>query len=68
MVDDIYAQRRLTKFDGGVGLGLSIAALGLYIFTLAPGVLEADGGEFQFVPWLPGIAHPTGYPLYVLAG
>lgn len=68
MVDDIYAQRRLTKFDGGVGLGLSVAALGLYIFTLAPGVLEADGGEFQFVPWLPGIAHPTGYPLYVLAG
>jgi hypothetical protein len=31
-------------------------------------VLEADGGEFQFVPWLPGLAHPTGYPLYVLLG
>jgi hypothetical protein len=45
-----------------------LIAFGLYWFTLAPTVLEADGGEFQFVPWLPGIAHPTGYPLYVLLG
>jgi hypothetical protein len=47
---------------------LALAALGLYLSTLAPTVLEADGGEFQFVPWLPGIAHPTGYPLYILLG
>jgi hypothetical protein len=45
-----------------------LAALALYFVTLAPSVLEADSGEFQFVPWLPGIAHPTGYPLYILLG
>ncbi|MBN1220398.1 MAG: DUF2723 domain-containing protein [Anaerolineae bacterium] len=45
-----------------------MAALLLYILTLAPTVLEADSGEFQFVPWLPGIAHPPGYPLYTLLG
>ena len=46
-------------------IGLSLLVYGL---TLAPTVLLADAGEFQFVPWLPGIAHPTGYPLYVLLG
>ncbi len=45
-----------------------LLALAVYGATLAPTVLFADGGEFQFVPWLPGIAHPTGYPLYVLTG
>jgi hypothetical protein len=43
-------------------------ALVLYTTTLAPTVLAADAGEFQFVAWLPGIAHPTGYPFYVLLG
>ncbi len=51
-----------------VSLGLALAGLLLYLTTLAPTVLEADSGEFQFVAWLPGIAHPTGYPLYVLLG
>lgn len=50
------------------GLALAALALVLYLATLAPTVLLADGGEFQFVPWLPGIAHPTGYPLYTLLG
>ncbi|MBE7474837.1 MAG: hypothetical protein DPW09_14255 [Anaerolineae bacterium] len=56
------------SLDRFVGLGVTLAAFLLYLSTLAPTVLEADGGEFQFVPWLPGIAHPTGYPLYVLLG
>ncbi|MGQ9627074.1 MAG: glycosyltransferase family 117 protein [Anaerolineae bacterium] len=40
----------------------------IYIKTLAPTVLMADGGEFQFVPYLAGIPHPTGYPLYIMLG
>ncbi|MCB0153889.1 MAG: DUF2723 domain-containing protein, partial [Anaerolineae bacterium] len=48
--------------------GTALLALTLYFLTLAPGVLDADSGEFQFVLWLPGLAHPTGYPLYVLLG
>jgi Protein O-mannosyl-transferase TMEM260-like len=44
------------------------AAFALYTLTLAPTVLAGDGGEFQFVPYLLGVAHPTGYPLYSLLG
>ncbi len=62
------AQQATSRWDSWVGISLTLGALALYTFTLAPTVLEADGGEFQFVPWLPGIAHPTGYPLYTLLG
>lgn len=44
------------------------AAFVLYTLTLAPSVLAGDGGEFQIVPYLLGVAHPTGYPLYCLLG
>jgi hypothetical protein len=62
------SKRRHKSLDWLIGGGLAVAAFILYLLTLAPTVLEADGGEFQFVPWLPGIAHPTGYPLYTLLG
>lgn len=68
MTDGFLAAPPRKSIDRSVGLALVLAALLLYGLTLAPTVLEADGGEFQFVPWLPGIAHPTGYPLYVLLG
>lgn len=59
-------QRRLFALLPAVLLG--IAAFALYTSTLAPTVLIGDGGEFQFVPYLLGVAHPTGYPLYCLLG
>lgn len=40
----------------------------MYVLTLAPGVLGGDAGELQFVPYILGMPHPTGYPLYVLLG
>lgn len=43
-----------------------LAAAGLYGWTLAPGVLVGDSGEFQFTGAILGIPHPTGYPLYTL--
>ncbi|MFQ5945128.1 MAG: protein O-mannosyl-transferase family, partial [Anaerolineae bacterium] len=43
-------------------------AFSLYLHTLAPTVLPADGGEFQLVAAVLGIAHPPGYPLYTLLG
>ena len=42
--------------------------LGVYSRTLAPGLLFGDAGEFQFAAWRFGLAHPTGYPLYLLLG
>jgi hypothetical protein len=42
--------------------------LGLYLSMVAPGLLDGDAGEFQFAAWCWGLAHPTGYPLYLLMG
>jgi hypothetical protein len=55
-------------FDLLPALVLGLGSFALYVTTLAPTVLFADGGEFQFVPYILGIAHPTGYPLYLLLG
>jgi hypothetical protein len=60
------AQHRL--LDGMLAALLGGGAFTLYVLTLAPTVLAGDGGEFQFASYLLGVAHPTGYPLYVLLG
>lgn len=40
----------------------------VYLFTLAPSVVEIDSGELAAVQATLGIAHPTGYPLFTLLG
>jgi hypothetical protein len=40
----------------------------IYLFTLAPSVVEIDSGELATVQITLGIAHPTGYPLFTMAG
>ena len=45
-----------------------VFAFALYLRTLAPGLLGGDSGELQFAAWLGGLAHPTGYPLYLMSG
>ena len=40
--------------------------LALYLRTLLPGMAFDDWGELQTVPHVLGIAHPTGYPTYIL--
>jgi hypothetical protein len=62
------SDRRAGLLDLLVAVLLGVGAFVLYVLTLAPTVLAGDGGEFQFVPYLLGVAHPTGYPLYVLLG
>ncbi len=51
-------------------LAAPIAAGGLafvsYLRTLDPGIAFGDWGEMQVVPHVLGIAHPTGYPTYLL--
>lgn len=39
-----------------------------YLPAVPAAVLPGDSGEFQFAVPLVGIVHPTGYPLYILAG
>jgi len=49
-------------------LGLFVLTFVVYLSTLSPTVGEADSFEFQVVSYTLGIAHPSGYPLYVLLG
>jgi len=60
-------RRATTRFSlsGSVAFG---APLALYLATLTPGVDFWDIGEMQTVPYVLGIAHPTGFPLFVLLG
>jgi hypothetical protein len=40
----------------------------IYLFTLAPSVVQIDSGELAAVQGTLGIAHPTGYPLFTMIG
>jgi len=53
-----------------LGVGLFVAALLLYVRTMAPTVAAVfdDSLEFPLVVHRLAIAHPTGYPLYTLLG
>lgn len=49
-------------------LFIPLALLPLYLSTMPVHVGQADTFEFQVVANQLGIAHPTGYPLYLLLG
>lgn len=65
------AATRDARHDWGawIDLGLALVAFGvplaLYLQTLAPGVLDADYGEFQTNIYKLGVSH-TGYPLWFM--
>jgi hypothetical protein len=44
-----------------------VAALCVYVWTLAPGLLRNDSAEFQTLAHTVGHTHPTGYPVYILS-
>ncbi len=50
------------------GVAAFTVAFAFYAATLLPGVAFWDTGEMQTVPYILGIAHPTGFPLFVLGG
>lgn len=50
----------------GAPVLLAFITLALYLRTLGPSVGQADTFEFQVVAPTLGVAHPTGYPLYIL--
>jgi hypothetical protein len=49
-----------------IELALLISAFLLYARTMPPTVLDGDSGEFQFMAYILGVPHSSGYPLYVL--
>ena len=50
----------------GAPVSVAVLALLLYVRTMLPGLAFDDWGEMQTVPHVLGVAHPTGYPTYVL--
>jgi hypothetical protein len=47
---------------------VAACALAVYVATLAPTISYGDSPELTAAAWLLGVAHPTGYPLYMLLG
>ena len=52
----------------GMAVGLFLAVLAAYAWGTAPTVLWHDSGELQTAALRGGIAHPSGYPLYIAVG
>jgi len=51
-----------------LSIGLFLASLAVYVYTLAPGMLRGDSGEFQYAMVTLRPPHAPGYPLYTLGG
>ena len=51
-----------------IAIVLFALAFALYLRTGARGLLPGDPGEFQFAAWTFGLAHASGYPLYLITG
>ena len=64
MGHDIILSYSTRWFD----LVLTVSVLVLYLLTLGTRVGRADTFEFQVVAPQLGIAHPTGYPLFIVMG
>jgi len=64
----LYAPRAIVLLERLGAFFLASVVLALYLRTLGPTVGQADTFEFQVVAPTLGVAHPTGYPLYVLSG
>lgn len=60
---------RLRSFGPAFALALAFAVpFAIYVASLQSGVDFWDTGELQTVPYILGIAHPSGFPAYVLVG
>src|SRR3954469_5525399 len=58
--------RPLPRSDWGLATLTALAALGVYLRTLFPGLGGGgDSAKFQYVGSVLGTPHPPGYPLYV---
>lgn len=59
---------RDSKINGILGGILFISLIALYVYTAAPTVFDGDSGELATVIHTLGLAHPTGFPIYILLG
>jgi len=59
-------EARIDGADLAIAAAMAVASFGVYLSTLAPGLLGGASGEFQTLAAAPGYAHPAGAPVYVL--
>lgn len=64
----VTASKQRPALDAAWAAGIFLACVLLYWPGLSPSVVAGDGGEFQALSYVLGIAHPTGYPLFLLLG
>jgi len=56
------------KVDRWLATLAGLGAFALYLRTMPPTVLDGDSGEFQYMAYILGVPHASGYPLYILLG
>ncbi|MBE9478733.1 MAG: DUF2723 domain-containing protein, partial [Chloroflexi bacterium] len=63
-------RRPLDRIDYWLALALTALALFVYVQTLTPSLsyLSPDGNELATIPYLLGLAHSPGYPVYTWLG
>lgn len=64
------ASAAVERASAGRARWIALAFLGtlaIYAWGAAPSVLDGDPAELQTIAVAGGVAHPSGYPLYVLA-
>ena len=62
----VLTRQRLARLALDRGGLVTLVTLVLYVWIAAPHVVYGDNAEFSALSTLGGVAHPTGYPLYVL--
>jgi 4-amino-4-deoxy-L-arabinose transferase and related glycosyltransferases of PMT family len=58
----------LSRTDFLIAILIGVAALALYIRTLAPSLLWGDSAEFQTLSYTLGMTHPSGYMTQIMVG
>ncbi len=54
------------RADFYIGVAFFLGSFLLYARTMPPTVLDGDSGEYQYMAYILGVPHSSGYPLYIL--
>ncbi|MCX6155768.1 MAG: DUF2723 domain-containing protein [Candidatus Kapabacteria bacterium] len=60
--------KKITNVPFLIGLAVFILLSGLYLVTMTPDLSFTDSGELAGACYSLGVAHPTGYPLFIILG
>lgn len=63
-----HSRESLLPTDAVLAFLIGIAALALYVRTLAPSLLWGDSAEFQTLSYTLGMTHPSGYMTQIMFG